>query len=224
MNAKLTFIGPMQTRNGKQFREIGGEGWTENKSAWKIAPQFDSYKVGDTVDLLVSDDGRYINAVKPVGSGGATRPFTGGKGWSKGGSGAPDPEKNVSVYTSYVLEYLIAPHQKDKLSVAEAVKLLFEIREAVAKRFSGSQSGAASAETATASVEDGIKIDTALALVQQVDEQADSKVWRPYISAALKRKGGYDLLMKNINACLTGEKLLDMTPDGVPVFVSPESA
>jgi hypothetical protein len=213
MIVKLTYIGGMQERNGKSFREIGAEGWTENKSAWKTAPDFDKYKVGDSVDVLVSENGKYINAVSAPGG----RP-TGGKAWSKSGSPAADPEKNVSVYTSYVLEYLIAPHQKTQLSIPDAVKLVFDIRDAVKAKF-GVAATATASQPSTTSGEDAIKIDTAFALVEQIDSGADRKVWVPYVTATLKRKGGFDLLMKNLNACLTGEKLLDMTPDNIPVFV-----
>jgi hypothetical protein len=68
-------------------------------------------------------------------------------------------------------------------------------------------------------VEDGIKIDTAMAMVKQVDPDAAEATWRPYIQKALARKGGYDHLMKGLNECLANTKSLEYSPDGTPAFV-----
>lgn len=66
----------------------------------------------------------------------------------------------------------------------------------------------------------GIKIDTAMALVYAItnDEAVDS-VWKPYIKKCLGKPKGYDRLIKDLNACTKGEKILTYTPDGVPAFL-----
>lgn len=85
--------------------------------------------------------------------------------------------------------------------------------------FDGKAVKAAGTEAPTGGVEGGIKIDTAMALVRQIDDEASDAVWRPYINKALTKKGGYDLLMANLNLCLSSEKQLQYSPDGTPAFV-----
>lgn len=65
----------------------------------------------------------------------------------------------------------------------------------------------------------GIKVDTAWALVQQVDAGADRGRWTQYIGRAAAKPRGYDRLIKDINGCLEGSKILTYTPDGVPAFM-----
>jgi len=58
-----------------------------------------------------------------------------------------------------------------------------------------------------------------MAIVKQVDSEASDAVWRPYLRKALARKGGYDILMRSLNECLTGTKTMEYSPDGTPAFV-----
>jgi hypothetical protein len=228
LKAKLNFIGPIQQKpDGKQFREVGAEEFAgERKSAWKCAPEFDKYRVGDTVDVLLSDNGKYINAVRPGESANPT-PGTGGTGYAKktySGAGKsayqPDPEKNTSVYTSYVLEHVL---DKPKgLTPEQAVALVMKVRGLVSQGLQGIvPKESLRAGEPVASVELGIKVDTALALVRQIHPEAEQKVWTPYIQKAILRAKGFDSLLKDLNACLAGEKILDYTPDGVPAFMVP---
>ena len=123
MSVKLTMIGPVKysDKAKKNFREVMAEGWGENKSAWdKTCAEFDKFKPGDEVDCTISDNGKYINFVTAKGG----QPFTGGKTFSKGGfqkTFTPDPEKNTSVYTSYVLEH--CKGQKPEEAVAYVMKV-----------------------------------------------------------------------------------------------------
>lgn len=65
----------------------------------------------------------------------------------------------------------------------------------------------------------GLKVATAMALVQQVDGTASDHNWTVYIGNAAKKPRGYDRLIKDLNACLSGDKVLTYTPDGVPAFM-----
>lgn len=58
-----------------------------------------------------------------------------------------------------------------------------------------------------------------MAVVRSVDSEASDAVWRPYIQKALGRKGGFDAMMKDLNACSNSEKEIKYSPDGTPAFV-----
>lgn len=129
---KLTKLGEAKFNQKvqKNFREVQVEGWAEPKTAWdKTCAAFDAFRVGDDVDIDLSENGKYINGVRKAGAPVPTA--AGGKGWSKGGfGGAPDPERNISVYTSYVIDHMIDFKSKG-LTPEQAVDQLFKVRELV---------------------------------------------------------------------------------------------
>jgi len=136
---KLTFMGEVKTspKSGKNFREIGADEFNgERKAAFdKTCAAFTPFKVGDEVEVELSENGKYINSVQKVGGGpGTPTAGFGGKGFSKGGySKADDPEKNISVYTSYVLNHMI-DFKAMKLTPEQAVDQVMKVRDLVKGR------------------------------------------------------------------------------------------
>lgn len=82
------------------------------------------------------------------------------------------------------------------------------------------------AEPETKGLEVGIKVDTAMALVQAIDgwDQMGVASWRNYIMAAAVKTKAYNTLVKDLNAVLEGKKIIDVTPDGVPAFMEAKGA
>jgi hypothetical protein len=134
---KLTMVGEVKvsSKSGKNFREIGAEEFNGEKRAAfdRVANDFAQFKAGDEVEVELSENGKYINKVQKVGGGGVPTPGFGGKGFSKVGFSKDDPEKNISVYTSYVLNHMI-DFKAMKLTPEQAVDQIFKVRELVKGR------------------------------------------------------------------------------------------
>lgn len=138
--AKITFIGEKKWSDTRQknYRKVSIDG--KDVSAWdRIASALDDLKVGDEVEATLSPDGKYLNKISKVGTPNTTASTApaGNNNWKSGNKGEwkPDPEKDASVYTSYVLEYLL-PAQDIK-TPKEAVDLLFDIRKLVKAKLAG---------------------------------------------------------------------------------------
>lgn len=133
---KLTFIGDVKVspKSGKNLREIGAEEFNgEKKAAFdRTCDAFAPFKVGDEVEVEVSENGKYINKVSKVGAVGNPTAGYGGKGFVKGSySKAPDPEKDIAIYTRYCLDTVLQGYTKDP---KVALDLVFSIKEQVKGR------------------------------------------------------------------------------------------
>lgn len=76
-------------------------------------------------------------------------------------------------------------------------------------------------EPDTKALEVGIKVDTAMALVQAIDgwDQMGVASWKNYVMACCVKAKAYNALIKDLNGVLTGAKIITCTPDGVPAFM-----
>lgn len=209
---KIDMIGEKGTYKDKAVRKVFLDG--KEYSAWeKVADAMDLFKVGEEVEVKLSDNGKYINAINrpgqaPIGG------FAGKGGGFQKREWKEDPEKNVSVYTSYVLEHMLT--FKDGLTPEEAVKQLFHVRSLVKKALGPAE------EKADAATSDADKIKrTALeAILREGLGQDPSKApWPEYITKRMKTKDGFQMLQLDLNAAIAGTKNLVALADGTPAFI-----
>lgn len=129
MKVKWTKVGD-KVDGPKPYREMQAEGWDAPKRAYGFScDNAAKCVVGGENEVELSENGKYINKIIIGGSA-----PTGGSGYSKGGYGkkseAPDPNKELGIYTSYVLEHMI-DFKAMKLTPEQAVEQVFKIREMV---------------------------------------------------------------------------------------------
>lgn len=200
---KIEFIGDLETsqKSGKTFRKcrIGGQDLAAFNFAEKNLMKF---KVGDEVNFEASGDGKYLNKIFRGGS----APSGGGPSVGAVPPGASQPHADPAEGLVAGVCALVGSGTPIEEAIDKAIKIRSDIRKALEVK--GNEDEAA------------IKEKTVMSRVEKIDAKLkDNHAFMLFVSKQLSNTDKFNRLVGDLDAVLKKEKILQMTPDGIPAFI-----
>lgn len=205
---KIEALGQKEVNNnGKEFRRVTIDG-REFRAYGFSCKNLEKFRVGDEIVIELSEDGKFLNKISKVGNGSASGPS------SSNVPGVPssqqrsqfDTDKEVGVLTRYALDAYLSGKFGEKDSVDFVIRLRDAVKERLVKK-----AGDDSAD---------IKLKTVLTRLDKIDAKLkDNPGVIAFVTAQLESDKNFNRLVGDLDACVKGEKVLQLTPDGRPAFV-----